>query len=79
MLLWQAWLAGRAQRILILAAKAALKQWQVELREMFNLNWPIYDGHRLEWYESPALWGKNVRNVDPDKLHEEPKVWRRAN
>jgi hypothetical protein len=40
-LLWQALLARRAQRILILAAKAALKQWQVELREKFKLNWPI--------------------------------------
>jgi SNF2 family DNA or RNA helicase len=74
LLLRQAWLAGRAKRILILAPKAILKQWQVELREKFNLNWPIYDGHRLEWYESPALRGKNVKSVDPDKWHEEPIV-----
>jgi SNF2 family DNA or RNA helicase len=74
LLLRQAWLAGRAKRILILAPKAVLKQWQLELREKFNLNWPIYDGHRLEWYESPALRGKNVRSVDPDKWHEEPIV-----
>jgi ERCC4-related helicase len=74
LLLRQAWLAGRAKRILILAPKAVLKQWQVELREKFNLNWPVYDGHRLEWYESPALRGKNVRNIDPDKWHEEPIV-----
>ncbi len=74
LLLRQAWLAGKAKRILILAPKAVLKQWQVELREKFNLNWPIYDGHRLEWYESPALRGKNVRSVDPDKWHEEPIV-----
>lgn len=40
MLLRQAWLAGRAKRILILAPKALLGQWQIELREKFNLNWP---------------------------------------
>ena len=37
LLLRQAWLAGRAKRILILAPKAVLKQWQIELREKFNL------------------------------------------
>ena len=47
MLLRQAWLAGRAKRILILAPKAVLAQWQIELREKFNLNWPIYDGHKM--------------------------------
>jgi hypothetical protein len=74
LLLRQAWLAGRAKRILILTPKAVLKQWQLELREKFNLNWPIYDGHRLEWYESPALRGKNLKSVDLDKWHEEPIV-----
>jgi SNF2 family DNA or RNA helicase len=74
LLLRQAWMAGRAKRILILAPKAILKQWQVELREKFNLNWPIYDGHHLEWYQSPALRGMNVKSVDPDKWHEEPIV-----
>ena len=74
LLLRQAWMAGRAKRILILAPKAVLKQWQLELREKFNLNWPIYDGHRLEWYASPALRGKNVKSVDTDKWHNEPIV-----
>ena len=41
MLLRQAWLAGKAKRILILAPKAVLPQWQLELREKFNLDWPI--------------------------------------
>ena len=50
LLLRQAWLAGRARRILILAPKAVLSQWQIELREKFNLNWPIYDGRSLTWY-----------------------------
>ncbi|MBO6035749.1 MAG: DEAD/DEAH box helicase family protein [Acetobacter sp.] len=53
LLLRQAWLAGRARRILVLAPSAVCKQWQIELREKFNLNWPIYDGKNLEWYESP--------------------------
>ena len=54
LLLRQAWLAGKAKRILILAPKAVLKQWQIELREKFNLNWPIYDGRQLVWQPSPA-------------------------
>ena len=55
LLLRQAWLAGKAKRILILAPKAVLKQWQLELREKFNLHWPIYDGQKLHWYPSPGL------------------------
>ena len=42
LLLRQAWLAGRIKRILILVPKAVLQQWQIELREKLNLNWPIY-------------------------------------
>ena len=74
LLLRQAWLAGRAKRILILAPKAVLKQWQIELREKFNLDWPIYDGKRLSWPSSP------VRNAlgEPDSAgsmwHEQPAV-----
>ena len=74
MLLRQAWLARRAQRILILAPKAILRQWQVELREKFNLNWPIYDGRKLIWYPSPAWRGRNERNVDRQTWHGEPAV-----
>ena len=74
MLLRQAWLAGRAKRILILAPKAILAQWQIELREKFNLNWPIYDGHKMVWYPSPALRGKHEREVDRDGWHKEPVV-----
>ena len=72
MLLRQAWLAGRAKRILILAPKAVLGQWQIELREKFNLNWPIYDGRRLVRYPSPALRGNNEREAEG--WHEEPAV-----
>ena len=74
MLLRQAWLAGRVKRILILAPKAVLKQWQIELREKFNLNWPIYDGHKLVWRRSPALRGKHERQVDQGEWHKEPVV-----
>ena len=74
MLVRQAWLAGRAKRILILAPKAVLKQWQIELREKFNLNWPIYDGGKLVWYPSPALRGRNERDVGRDHWHHEPAV-----
>lgn len=74
MLLRQAWLAGRAKRILILAPKAVCRQWQIELREKFNLNWPIYDGRRMVRYPSPALRGMNERNVDRDDWHREPAV-----
>ena len=74
MLLRQAWLAGRAERILILAPKAVLKQWQIELREKFNLNWPIYDDGKLIWYPSPAWRGRNERDVGRDGWHREPVV-----
>ena len=74
MLLRQAWLSGRAKRILILAPKAVLSQWQIELREKFNLNWPIYDGGKLVRYPSPALRGAHERVVARDRWHEEPVV-----
>ena len=74
LLLRQAWLAGRAKRILILAPKAVLKQWQIELREKFNLNWPIYDEGKLVRYPAKALRGNHERKVDPAHWHEEPAV-----
>ncbi len=57
LLLRQAWLAGRAKRILILAPKAVLRQWQIELREKFNLHWPIYDGRALARDLAPGVDG----------------------
>lgn len=74
LLLRQAWLAGKARRILILAPKAVLRQWQIELREKFNLNWPIYDGHQLAWYPSPALRGQEMKPCERDAWHREPVV-----
>ncbi len=74
MLLRQAWLAGRAERILILAPKAVLGQWQTELREKFNLNWPVYDGRKLVRYPSPALRGMHERDAGPRGWLDEPAV-----
>ena len=74
MLLRQAWLAGRAARILILAPKAVLRQWQIELREKFNLNWPIYDGRKLSWHPSPARRDRHEREVGREDWHKEPVV-----
>ena len=51
----QAWLSGRAQRILILMPRSLLTQWQSELYEKFNLNVPIYDGQKLVWKRDPRV------------------------
>ena len=74
MLLRQAWLAGRAKRILILTPKAVLKQWQIELREKFNLNWPIYDDGKLSRYPSKAIGDDSSREVGTSEWHTEPVV-----
>jgi len=74
MLLRYAWLSGRAKRILVLAPKAVMSQWQLELREKFNLNWPIYDGKSLRWYPSPLMKGRLEREVSRDDWHREPFV-----
>ena len=74
LLLRQAWLSGKAKRILILAPKAVLTQWQIELREKFNMNWPIYDGSSLHWYNCRALDGQQQRKVSRADWHKEPFV-----
>ena len=73
LLLRQAWLAGRAKRILILAPKAVLGQWQIELREKFNLNWPVYDGRKLVRRPSPGL-PPAMLEVERERWHDEPAV-----
>ncbi len=74
LLLRQAWLAGKAKRILILAPKAVLKQWQIELREKFNLHWPIYDGKGLSWPDSPAQSVLGEPDCAGLAWHEQPAV-----
>jgi SNF2 family DNA or RNA helicase len=74
LLLRQAWLASRAKRILVLAPKAVCSQWQIELREKFNLDWPIYNGRKLTWYRSPAMDGQHERIVARSDWHRERAV-----
>jgi superfamily II DNA or RNA helicase/predicted nuclease with RNAse H fold len=78
LLLRQAWLSGRAKRILILTPAAVLRQWQLELREKFNLNWPIYDGSKLRWAKCPGFGLEagvvKEKAVANDAWHREPFV-----
>lgn len=73
LVLRQAWLSGRAKRILVLAPRSVLSQWQIELREKFNLNWPIYDGQKLRWYPCRAI-GHTERLIARDAWHNESVV-----
>lgn len=74
MLLRQAWLAGKARRILIMAPKNVCRQWQIELREKFNLHWPIYDGQKLTWYYWPGQDGGREQPITRAEWHKEPAV-----
>jgi len=74
LLLRQAWLSGKAKRILVLVPAALTRQWQLELREKFNLNWPIYDGHTLEWSRTPLYPEPLVEDVMREDWHREPFV-----
>ena len=74
LLLRQAWLAGKAKRVLVLAPKAVLKQWQIELREKFNLDWPIYDGQKLVWFPSAARQVMGEPTANGSAWHEQPAV-----
>lgn len=74
LLLRQAVLSERAKRILVIAPKAVLTQWQVELREKFNLHWPIYDGRALQWPKSPAWAGREMQPVARKQWLQEPAV-----
>ncbi|MGE3667620.1 MAG: DEAD/DEAH box helicase [Steroidobacteraceae bacterium] len=74
LLLRQVILAGRAQRVLVMAPRSVCRQWQVELREKFNLNWPIYDGRRLIWQHSPLHPAGREQEVGRTDWHREPAV-----
>lgn len=49
----QVWLEGR-NKILVMAPASLVTQWQIELREKLNLDWPIYDGSTLTWQSTHA-------------------------
>ncbi len=70
----QVWLSRRARRILIMVPRALLIQWQGELYEKFNLNVPIYDGHKLIWKRSHGWQGPLERKVERSEWHKEPFV-----
>ena len=74
MLLRQSWMSGRTKRILIMVPAAVMKQWQVELYEKFNLNWPIYDSGKLRWCATAAERLPITRAVSADRWHQEPMV-----
>jgi SNF2 family DNA or RNA helicase len=74
MLIRQAWLAEKARRVLILAPASVCKQWQLELREKFNLNWPIYDGDKLVWLKSPSGNAPLEKPVSRTDWHKQPFV-----
>ncbi|MCP4698550.1 MAG: DEAD/DEAH box helicase family protein, partial [Gammaproteobacteria bacterium] len=74
LLLRQAWLSGKAKRILVLTPKAVINQWQLELREKFNLHWPVYDGKNLCWCPVPARRDKLIRSTSREHWHKEPFV-----
>jgi SNF2 family DNA or RNA helicase len=69
MLIRQAWLAAKARRVLILAPTSVCRQWQLELREKFNLNWPIYDGEKFIWLKTPG--DQSVSRTD---WHKQPFI-----
>ena len=74
LVLRQAWLSGRARRILIMVPAAVMKQWQIELYEKFNLNWPIYSGGTLRWYSPNPERPPRTRVVGSDRWHLEDVV-----
>lgn len=77
-ILRQGILAGRIRRAIVLAPASVVRQWQFELREKFNLNWPIYDGSALLWYNSPYYHDgqekRPIKAVARTEWHREPFV-----
>ena len=64
----QAWLERR-RRILVMAPAALTAQWQVELREKLNLDWPVYDGKRLTWQCTHARESGKMEALDDWTAH----------
>ncbi len=69
LLLRQLWLMGLARRVLILAPRSLLRQWQEELYEKFNLSVPIYDGRAYRFWDGR----QEPAPADPDAW--EAKSW----
>ena len=74
LLLRQAWLSGRARRMLVMAPASVLKQWQRDLREKFGLDWPIYSGKSLDWQPTRFRPAGLSRPVDRSSWTAEPFV-----
>lgn len=74
LLLRQAWLSGRARRMLVMAPASVLKQWQRELREKFGLDWPIYSGKSLDWQPTRLRPAGLSRQVERSSWTAEPFV-----
>ena len=70
LLIRQAWLSGRARRILLMVPASVMPQWQNELYEKFNLNVPIYDGGKLVWRKTHGGLGPRERKVGRDEWHQ---------
>jgi SNF2 family DNA or RNA helicase len=74
MLIRQAWLEEKAKRVLILAPAGVCRQWQLELREKFNLNWPIYDGDQIVWLKTPGCNNSLEQPISRADWHKQPFV-----
>jgi len=74
LLIRQAWLSGKARRVLIMVPAGVMPQWQNELYEKFNLDVPIYDGHRLRWRQTHGRDGAIERKVGREEWSQEPMV-----
>jgi SNF2 family DNA or RNA helicase len=69
-----AWISELAKRVLILAPKGILKQWQAELYEKFNLLVPIYDGQNLCWPKYHPIDAAAVTKIARTEWVKEPIV-----
>lgn len=74
LILRHTWISGLAKRILILAPKAVLKQWQGELYEKFNLLVPIYTEGALAWPEHHGRRGELEVPIERSEWTKTPLV-----
>ncbi len=69
-----AWISELAKRVLIMAPKGILLQWQAELYEKFNLLVPIYDGQNLCWPLYHPQTAATAKKVGRSEWVKEPIV-----